>query len=100
MNSRELIRQQEQLKSKVEEQRRCFVFKSSFLALSEKELELKLGKIKLCGDFPEFGYPVQKLDTEAETLKDEIKVEGKIPSESNHILTDKSITVVSFTLYS
>jgi hypothetical protein len=82
MNSRELIHQQEQLKSKVEEQRRCILFKSSFLALSEKELELKLGKIILCGDFPEFGYPVQKLDTEAETLKDEIKVEGKISSQT------------------
>jgi len=82
MNSRELIHQQEQLKSKVEEQRRCILFKSSFLALSEKELELKLGKIILCADFPEFGYPVQKLDTEAETLKDEIKVEGKISSQT------------------
>jgi len=78
MNSRELIRQQEQLKQTIEKQRKLMLFKSSFLALSEKELELKLGKIGLCGDFPEVGYPVQKLENETETLKDEIKVEGKI----------------------
>ena len=95
MNSRELIRQQEQLKLKVEKQRRLLQFKSSFLAVSEKELELKLEKIALCDTFHEIGYPQQKIEIEAQT-KDEIKVEGKKTTQTNHIPKDRSIKVVSF----
>ena len=73
MNPREIDAEKTKVRNEIEKEQKLVLFKSSFLALSEKELEQKLGKIALCGDFPEIGYPVGTLKKEVATLKEDIE---------------------------